>query len=359
MSLKILSLIFILSSNIFSQSDVVDLMSKGQIILKEKKCTFCHLIKGYGEAKIGPELESSTKGKSYFEIIGSLWTHAPFMKDKMDYYGLPWPQLEEKDVEIIFDFLYYLNFFNFEGRKEEGEKIFYERKCILCHQRSGKAIPPEDFPENSTFLYLGKLLIEHQDEMKEEFKKKNLNLKPFYEEDIKDIFAFIKYKAVGKEDKEQYFQKDLKKGENIFKLKCLSCHNKGSKDLNKSLAEIIAVLWNHNLEKKTVSFKDISVKDFGNLLLFIYLMYKEPPNFDKEKGREVFLFNCAPCHSFKKEGGKIASTLDNICTNEKNLSLKIWNALPNMIKIAKEKNISMVKLKGYDTQNLFYYLCKE
>lgn len=356
--------------------NIYHVLIQGHQLFEQKRCSYCHSIRGTG-GKVGPDLAHSALGLNYYQIIGSLWNHAPFMKERMEVEGFSWPLMKKEELKQLLTFLYYLNYFDLPGDRNNGEKLFFEKHCILCHRENGPAPPPSDFPANPSHLFLVQHLWNHAPQMFRSLERQGLSMPEFYGHQLVDIFAFIRSRATGSHEKGEATPGDPKKGERIFqKARCIACHairGKGGHhgpDLSDvkiqlSITRMAAILWNHyptmyrEMKSMGISHPHFRQDEMADLLSYLYSINFKDIKSDLKKGQKAFLSKCSSCHSYKGEGGRLASDLFVWKGKEEDdLILHIWNKLPNMIKLSQEQGSKLSKLSGDDVRNITAFLIK-
>ncbi len=369
----ILGLILALIIPIQTES-MYDVLTQGHKLFEEKKCSYCHSIRGMG-GKVGPDLGHSALGLNYYEIVGSLWNHAPFMKERIEKEGFSWPIMEEEELSRLMTFIYYLNYFDLPGDSANGQRLFSEKNCHLCHRDGGAALPPSNFPADASHLFLARNLWNHAPEMYRSLNRQELSLPEFHGNELADIFAFVRSQATGSEEALAKTSGDPEGGKKVFqRAKCISCHaiygagadrgpDLSTVEIQLSITQIVSVLWNHfpamNREMRSmgISHPTFQQGEMADLLSFLYSINFKGEQADREEGRKVFMKKCGPCHSFKGKGGSLASDL-SVWNGKTEVSfmLHIWNKLPNMIKLYKEQGSEFVRLSGQEAKNVFAFI---
>ena len=121
----------------------------GKRLFVEKQCITCHTVGGAG-GSVGPHLGEMKMYASPIALASSMWNHGPQMTAAMEARKIPRPTF--KGSELL-DLIAYINaaspkpargqIYVLPGRALDGRRIFYEKRCVLCHQPRGRA---EDGP---------------------------------------------------------------------------------------------------------------------------------------------------------------------------------------------------------------------
>ncbi len=114
----------------------------GSRLLREKRCGVCHEL-GDGGGRTAPDLRRWARYRNPAVWAKLMFDHAPRMMEEMRRRGMKQPSLDARElVEIVS----YIRSLSATGDAElldpgdpaEGERIFRDRKCILCHSIRGK-----------------------------------------------------------------------------------------------------------------------------------------------------------------------------------------------------------------------------
>jgi mono/diheme cytochrome c family protein len=121
----------------------------GKRLFSEKGCITCHSVGGAG-GSVGPHLGEMKMYGSPIALAASMWNHAPQMAAAMEARKIPRPTF--KGSELL-DLIAYINaaspkpargqIYVLPGRALDGRRVFYEKRCVVCHQPRDKA---EDGP---------------------------------------------------------------------------------------------------------------------------------------------------------------------------------------------------------------------
>jgi mono/diheme cytochrome c family protein len=70
----------------------------------ERKCVSCHMLEG-GKGEIAPDLAAVGPLRTPFDMIASMWNHAPVMRQKQVELDVRWPALSGREVADVFAYL--------------------------------------------------------------------------------------------------------------------------------------------------------------------------------------------------------------------------------------------------------------
>ncbi len=108
----------------------------GSRVFGAKGCGKCHSVNGVG-GKIGPDLGSIPRPRSFYDLASAMWNHLPEMAKHMRQFGIARPYLDARETGDLIAFLYTLNYFDPPGNVQAGGRLFAEKKCVVCHQVGG------------------------------------------------------------------------------------------------------------------------------------------------------------------------------------------------------------------------------
>lgn len=76
---------------------------KGEQLFVDKMCEYCHNQQGGGSA-IAPDL-GKMGAENSFDILASMWNHAPKIEEKIVELGIRWPTLEREEMRDILAYI--------------------------------------------------------------------------------------------------------------------------------------------------------------------------------------------------------------------------------------------------------------
>lgn len=166
-------------------------------------------------------------------------------------------------------------------------------------------------------------------------------------------------------------------GRIVFEKKqCVRCHTiggvfgEGVRDLaregiGKSFGSLTARIWNHfpamDIEfiKEGITWPEFTEKELVELTAFIYFIPYLGDTGDLDNGKAVFASKgCFNCHQVGGKGGAIGPRLDKLKKHVSPLYLAVsmWNHMPQMDKVWKERGIKKPVLNGKDINDLASYI---
>lgn len=271
---------------------------RGNELFKQKKCDVCHGVWGKGGNRAA-DIGRREFRLSLTEIAGKIWSHSDNMWQEMKRIGLAFPIFSPEEMADLMSYLYFIQFYDEEGNRIEGKKLFREKVCIFCHalEGEGENIGPDLSESETRFspIFLASSMWNHAIIMEDMLQEKNLAWPRFSGNEMRDLVSYIQFASQRskKERKEkgdvplkskvlfisaEKFDPQLaKRGKEVYIDKaCTACHNiTGGKtamggDL-KNITKIRDLEWLFNFIKdpksmlKTDGLAKQLLKEFNNI----------------------------------------------------------------------------------------------
>ena len=266
----------------------------GRRLFTEKKCIVCHQTGGTGGV-VGPNLDFLRQFGSPILIAAELWNHGPAMAEAMRARGIA--RATFKDAELR-DLIAYLKaasraqaeepLYVLPGRADEGQLLFTEKGCVLCHSVRGEGglVGPDLAGRglNWSLTQFAAAMWNKAPAMMKEMKERAISVPRLQAREMADLVAYLY--AV------RYFADpaDARKGRELVTAKgCLSCHSleatggKVGPDLAQvkgfdSAAAVIAALWNHGFimaeraERRQVAWPRFRPEEMAHLVAVLQML---------------------------------------------------------------------------------------
>jgi len=223
---------------------------RGLEIFEQKQCSACHPVLNRGGGR-GPDLGKRELRLSLTEIAGKIWSHSDQMQQEMRRINLRFPIFSPEEMADVISYLYFIQFYDEEGDKLEGKKLFREKACIFCHalEGEGENIGPDLGKSEVVFspIFLASAMWNHAIIMEDMLAEKNLDWPRFSGNQMRDIVSYVKEASKqsneGKKEitdsplesnvlfiSETKFDLELaKRGKTVYEAKaCNACHSIGS-----------------------------------------------------------------------------------------------------------------------------------
>ena len=327
---------------------------KGQRLFVSKHCVDCHAVRGNG-GRVGPDLGRTAVKGSFYELTAAMWNHSQVMGTKMNESRLVRPTFANQELGDLLAFLTFLNYFDEPGDPKAGKALFSQKHCIQCHRvgrEGGTSAPPLDrIPRGTPPLQLARDLWNHGPIMVPLMRSKGLAIPSFNENEILNLFAFLRSQGPRQKTRDFRSAGNPLKGKALFMNKgCAQCHSfygKGGSglgpdlgwtDLRGSVTLLAGRMWNHwggmtsamkSLGMATPTFQG---EELGDLFAYIVVTRYDGPPPDLAKGRGAYVQKgCSTCHGVDGRGG-IGPGLRQVTTGEsrERIAQRMWNHAPQM-----------------------------
>lgn len=341
---------------------------EGWKVFTTKRCGTCHSIWGEG-GKGGPDLGPLPKTYvSPAQLAALMWNHGPEMWGRMSFQKLPFQKMSLKEMADLFAFLYFIRYMDEPGDPNKGKAVMEAKGCWKCHaiQKGQK----EDLGRWGMYtnpILWAQMMWNHEPQMEQAMKKKNIPWVEFKENEMTDLIAYIRSLSNNLE-KIYLSPGDPRSGEKLFSQKgCLLCHiPSGELDLSKkkdfprTLTQLAGLMWNHSrrmwkgIEEKGLDRPLLSPQEMADLVAFLFSKrYFDPPG-NPVNGKMVFhKKRCYLCHAkgktFDLKGlkGKVSPIL---------MAQTMWNHGPKMLEKMRKEKVSWQKIDGQEMVDLMEYL---
>ena len=254
--------------------------ARGKAVFTEKGCHFCHPSSGKGKEG-APGLNEFPKNISPVFISQAIWNHSLDMIARMVEIGMKWPKFRETEM---MDLLEYIKA-NAKGSEEpalfkpgnpkEGQRVFTTKGCNRCHYIKGEG-PKEgvDLGKIAKTFYTSVTQITSSMWNKGptvlvKMVRTQHDILKFTSNEMADLLAYLYFLHFVDEPGNTINGKRL-----FSEMGCSECHASDrragkllyidlSKYQNTPLTEIVASIWNHNVEiQKAIGEKGMSWPQF-------------------------------------------------------------------------------------------------
>ncbi len=350
---------------------------EGRIVLEEKGCIVCHSLSGYG-GTIASDLGTQKYYGSFLELASIIWNHIPEMDRKFRELKFDRPHFNEKEMSDLIYFIYYLRYLGEPGSVSNGKKLLTTKGCMNCHQifDNGGSVAP-DFAQLKQFAsppYIAQVMWNHGPSMQEKMKELNMNYPKLTGDNIADITAYIRQATLANSEF-RMSPGNPSKGRLVFKKKgCINCHQIETNEespgpdlsdlnLNKSVTEIAAQMWNHSpvmidfMTKEAMEYPLFEGNEMADLIAYLYFLGFEDLPGDTDEGELVYVDKgCASCHDEDSRGvGPDLSNLKSFNSRIKILQ-RMWNHASRMEDLLLIQNNEWPELTTKEMQDLYAFI---
>ncbi len=264
----------------------------GEGLFTAKGCVQCHEVGGKG-GRVGPGLDYLKRASSPVLVAAAMWNHGPEMAETMRARGIVRPTFKEKELS---DLIAYVVSAAREvtgdtaqvvpGTPERGQKVFTEKRCVLCHRVAGKGgtVGPDlgQRGHHVSLTQFAGLMWNHGPAMWAKMKERGVQVPRLTGQEMADILAYLfvshyfDQPALGRVQGQQLVQT---KG-------CLTCHSvrgKGGKvgadfatsKVVRTPAGVVAAMWNHarfmqaQAQKQDISWPVLSGQELRDIATYL------------------------------------------------------------------------------------------
>lgn len=203
--------------------------ARGKTVFVSKRCNQCHALVEVNGTGPGPPVSKWPTLADPVLWIQNMWNHGGVMASELQHRGIAWPQFSVQEMTDLM--VYLLNLPGLPrhvpalqlGQAAAGEDVLREHDCVECHTLGAKVAGKVDLAAASrrerNLSSLATTMWNHRPLMAAAAEKKNLMMKPFRRDQMRDLVAYL--------FEENYFDElgDAARGAGLFRSKsCDSCH---------------------------------------------------------------------------------------------------------------------------------------
>jgi mono/diheme cytochrome c family protein len=230
----------------------------GRRLFRDKRCIVCHQAGGVGGV-IGPNLDVIGARATPISLAAAMWNHGPQMAEVMQARKIARPTFKAGELRDLLAYVASATpqdepLYVIPGDREEGRRLFAEKRCADCHGASGHGgIAPDltDRRLGGSTLDLAAAMWNKAPGMTAAMRARGIPVVQLRPAEMADILAFlyaVRYVGPGG---------DPRRGVLVATDKgCLGCHalagerGKPASDLTRSRqldspGTILGALWNH------------------------------------------------------------------------------------------------------------------
>lgn len=271
----------------------------GEQLFGSKGCVKCHAVGGAG-GSVGPALDPLKRLNSPVLVAAAMWNHGPQMAEAMRAKGIGRPSFQDKELVDLIAYLVATardagadTVQVVPGTPERGEKIFTEKRCVVCHAVGGRGgtLGPQlgQRAHHVSLTQFAGLMWNHGPAMWARMKERGIPVPQLTGQEMADVVAYL-YVA-------HYFDPTTgssARGQELVKSKgCLICHSvRGTggtvgADFAKSQlvstpAGVIAGMWNHSrymesqARKREIALPVLTAQELADISRYLGSVARAP-----------------------------------------------------------------------------------
>lgn len=348
--------------------------TEGFRIFYEKGCMECHAVAGSGGTAANDMTKVVTK-HSFYGIAQMMWNHVPKMSEKFEEEKIQWPHITSDEMSALMPFLSYLNFFDKPGDPEEGEKVLFREKCVICHRVGKVGIVRvkslDEFMQYRSPAFFVARFWNAGKEVAEARRAQGLKPIGFRDNDLLDIIAYIKRSALEEigGSKISLPPPNPRRGRRLFSEKgCATCHPHAGTPRETyagvavgSFTQIAQRMFNHTMwNNPDRPEMPMTPQEMSDLVSYLYFLSYAGIQGTPENGERLFFEKkCATCHAINGKGATTAPDLGSSSDLKSPMDLLtgMWNSAPEkMQKEMVEAGVAWPQFGGNELDDLFAYI---
>ena len=290
----------------------------GARVFGTQGCVECHSVRGLG-GREGPDLAEVPARHSFYELAATMWNHVPPMVAHRRERRSSASRILPREAGDLFAFLYTLDYFDPPGDAREGRTLFFDKRCVMCHQVEGVGGvvgPSLDFLGGyRSPIPVAAAMWNHGPAMAEEMRARGVTRPTFTGRQLRDLIAYLESTSGAPPDESTYVLPGRAGvGRELFAAKgCAACHGlQGRGRVGPALAgrgspegliDFAAAMWNkapamtREMSARGVAVPDLSASEMADIVAYLYAVGYFGPSGNVESGRQLLgVKGCTSCH---------------------------------------------------------------
>jgi cytochrome c2 len=289
----------------------------GSRVFGAKGCVKCHAVRTVG-GKIGPDLAQIGQSRSLEDLAAAMWNHLPQV-EPMRQLGIDRLAVSPREAGDLIAFLFSVNYFDPPENLGAGERLFAEKKCIVCHQVAGTGgvTGPglDSFKDQGSPIFVAAAMWNHGPTMAQAMRTQGIGRPTVTASEIAALIAYLRSPSQGPADAPLHLLPGgPAAGQRLFVQKrCAGCHGEpggragpllADRRVPRRLTQFAATLWNklpamlEMMKGRGISLPPLQADEMAHLVAYLdAVRYFASPG-DPGRGRRVLgTKGCLACHA--------------------------------------------------------------
>ena len=282
----------------------------GARIFSGKGCAACHAPRA-GPA-VAPDLRRIASPRSLDDLASAMWNHRPQTQEP----SLQASRLDAREAGDLIAFLFALNYFQTEGDATAGQRLFIEKRCVICHQAGGTGgvVGPslEHFKAYASPMFVAAVMWNHGPQMAQSMRASGIERPTLEGTEVRNLVAYLNAgSAATVVGPLHLFPGDADVGRRVFvEKRCTECHGgESGPDLarrrtHRNFNEFAAVVWNQApammiaMKRRAIDIAPLRADEMADLVAYLdSIEYFAYPGNAARGQKLTTVKRCRVCHS--------------------------------------------------------------
>lgn len=334
---------------------------RGARVFQSKGCASCHPLAGKG-GRNAPDLAKRPEGRFTPALLASaLWNHGPRMWDTMKANGQDVPRLTAQEAADLFAYLYSYRYFEEQGDRARGRRVFESKGCAGCHGSNGQAAPVSDWGTIHDPIELARSMWNHSSGMSKAVRTRNSEWPALTGQDLADIVAYVRAEPGAPKGATRLAVASPATGEELFREKgCEKCHagprSLAGKAGSRTMTDLAAAMWNH-VPQMGPQARDLRPEEMTRLVGYLWSIQYFDEAGDPAAGLKAAVSGgCVSCHGQLPAAGAPRFTAMAGKLNAISWMASVWNHGEEMRRAIRLNGKGWPELDRPTVNNLLTYI---
>jgi len=268
---------------------------------------------------IGPDLAQVGQSRSLEDLAAAMWNHLPLMAERLPQLGIERPALSPREAGDLIAFLFSVNYFDPPENLGAGQRLFVEKKCIVCHQVAGTGgvVGPslDVFKRHGSSRFVAAAMWNHGPAMAQAMRTRGIPRPTVTGSELAALIAYLRSLWQGPADAPLHLLPGRAGvGQRLFvEKRCAECHGEpggragpplAGRGVPRSLTQFAAALWNkepamlESMKLRKISLPPLQADEMAHLVAYLDAVWYFASPGDPGRGWQMLgVKGCLGCHS--------------------------------------------------------------